>query len=255
MKVETYENQRLRKEFENIRKLASHKEMRNVLEIKYKDRVTGKTHNILEQTNPAKYPEIYIVKYKMPVYIEEGQLKKDWEGTLTITLTKRVFESQAIPSHPFSYNEEPFNQHVGRRYPNGICTGHIWDLAKHYGVWYFIIGIGGILNLEREWLDENAGHLNYDAHEYWKVTRKMEPTNKINWPHSLSYDNDEPQEKKEPPPVVPSQVNFGENPRNPTTTEPLKIDFGSPEKKESNDFKVTFDEKKVEKSNFNINFG
>ena len=267
MKLETYEKQRLKKEFENLCKLASYKEMKDVLEIKYKDRLTGKVYNVLQPDPLDRYPEVYMVTYKMPVYIGRGQLKNDWEGTLTITLTRQVFESKAIPNHPFSYNEKPFNQHVGRNYPNGICTGHIWDLAKNCGLWYFIIGIGGILNMEKEWLDEDAGHLNYEAHRFWKEVRKMEPTNQIKWPLDLTWDQESKRQQVPSPPVfnnVKFEKSNRENDKNRTSDKPgdknppkpLDVTFGESRQKEPGGLMVIFDDDEAARSpNLNVKFG
>jgi len=85
------------------------------------------------------------------------------------------------------------------------------NVALIYGIWYFIMGCGCIINQEAAWMDDSgAGHLNNDAYLYWKNDRQKRKVNEINCPFDLR-DHIEIGNKVEP---VPKKIKIG-NPLQP----------------------------------------
>ena len=134
-----YEEVLLREEYNLVVKLQKDKEFAKYAEVKFEDRITGEKRNVLRAPSANKYPEKYIVDFRMPVFVNDGQLRRDWHGTATITLTESVLSDRHANRGPhvnFKSNFEPFNNHV---HQNSICNGNAWVVAKDNGLWHFII--------------------------------------------------------------------------------------------------------------------
>jgi hypothetical protein len=178
---------RLREEFKNMRKLQQDAGMKRALVIWFTDRVSGKIISVLESPETALYPEQYIVRYSMPVYLAKDQLKKDWQGDFTITMAQDILmqpESGKVPVYHLNDSHGvPFNHHITKGW---FCTGGLWSVAKDYGLWYFVIGCGSIINQESIWMDDSGfGHTNADAYLFWKNDRRKQKISDIKWPFDL----------------------------------------------------------------------
>ena len=124
------------------------------------------------------------------MYVGWNKIKRNWHGTINFTATEDVLMGKnSMPVHieggGFPAGEVPYNNHVSMGF---ICTGSAWQIAQQgYGIWYFIICIGSLLNLEPLIMDEkNSRHLNEDAFNFWVIERKKKPTNNIKWPFDLN---------------------------------------------------------------------
>ncbi|MEO0725530.1 MAG: hypothetical protein AAFZ63_13380 [Bacteroidota bacterium] len=180
---------RLREEFKNLRKLQRHQEMQKYVEIQYADRNYGGRHSILEDPRAMNlYPETYYVKYTLPVYLDRGRLDRNWSGVFTIKVSESTFLdlNERGPSQLDldCSNGVPFNHHV---HEDHFCHGGVWSVSKEFGLWYFVIGIGGLLNQEEIWMDDSgSGHHSLAAYEYWRKDRRKQPISVINWPFDLN---------------------------------------------------------------------
>lgn len=176
-----YETVLLREEFNLVQKLQKDAEFSNYVTVKYEDRVTGEVKPILSTPTADKYPEIYIVDYKMPVYVSEGQLRNDYRATAKITLSEPVLSNRRADHGPdvkWNSNIVPFNKHF-----NGtttICSGNAWIVAKDFGLWHFIISMGALVNQDEYVCDPDGGHFNPAANDYW-VRRGRKPVTNIKW--------------------------------------------------------------------------
>ncbi len=181
---------RLREEFNNLRKLQRQKGMESILRIQFVDRINGGKQSIENEPSSSNlFPEEYIITYKMPIYIERGRLDTNWSGDLSVRVSKDLLMRSSSSSKPTTEldtsNGEPFNHHIG----SWVCIGGVWSVAKDFGIWYFIVGIGGLLNQEKIWMeDDGSGHVNGEAYDYWKNERNKEPINDIKWPYTLEDD-------------------------------------------------------------------
>ena len=178
---------RLREEFKNMRKLQLDPNMKRILCISFIDRVSGNKTSVLDNPESFLYPEQFIVRYSIPVYMAKDHLKNDWQGDFTIEMAHDVLmqpESGKLPAcHLDPINGIPFNHHISQGF---FCTGGLWSVAKDYGLWYFIMGCGGIINMESNWMDDNGtGHLNNEAYLYWKNDRRKQKISDIKWPFDL----------------------------------------------------------------------
>jgi hypothetical protein len=178
---------RLREEYNNMRRLQQDTVMKKILSIVYVDRVSCNEMTMQEVPEANLYPEQYKVCFKLPVFIAKDNLKKDWQGIFTVRLTQDTLmnpESGSVPAYQLDTAQGvPFNHHITQGY---FCTGGLWTVAKDYGLWYFIIGCGSILNQESAWMDDSgAGHLNNDAYLYWKLNRMKRKITDIQWPFDL----------------------------------------------------------------------
>ena len=178
---------RLREEFKNMRRLKQDPAMKRILEIWFIDRISGNTSFVIENPETALYPEHYKVRFKMPIYTAKDILKNDWQGDFTIALAEDVLmhpESGKVP--PYKFDDTygvPFNHHITKGF---FCTGGLWSVAKEYGLWYFVIGCGSIINQEPTWMDDSGvGHVNTEAYLYWKNTRRKQKITDIKWPYDL----------------------------------------------------------------------
>ena len=178
---------RLREEFKNMRRLQQDPGMKRILNILFIDRVTACLISILDNLETVLYPEQYIIRFLMPVYLTRNQLKKDWQGDFTVTLTHDILmrpELGNVPSYQLDTSFGiPFNHHISQGY---FCSGGLWSVAKDYGLWYFIMGCGSIINQESNWMDDSgAGHLNNEAYLFWKNERRKQKISDIKWPYDL----------------------------------------------------------------------
>ena len=178
---------RLREEFKNMRRLQQDPSMKRILDIWLVDRISGNTIPVLESTTTTLYPEQYIVRFNMPVYIAKDQLKRDWQGDFIVTMAQEILmqpESGKVPAYRLDdINGVPFNHHITKGF---FCTGGLWSVAKDYGLWYFVIGCGSIINQESIWMDDRGfGHVNTEAYLFWKNDRRKQKINDIKWPFDL----------------------------------------------------------------------
>ena len=223
---------RLRKEFELLQRLERHPNVKGIINIFYKERMSGGNYkSVLDEPQDALYPNSFKVKYTMPMYVGEGQLKKDWSASFLFETPENILlnpESSLgveIEGNGFPEGSVPFNNHVS---PGWVCTGTAWGVANQgFGIWYFIISLGCLFNQEKfmmasEDADENR-HLNSDEFRYWKNVRKMQPNNHIDWPFKLM---DEPTFGSVKP-EEPKKVTFGFGPKKQEDKpEPKKPSFG-----------------------------
>lgn len=182
---ETYEI-RLREEFLNLRALQNDSEMKKILEMEYRERNGNSFKSILLDPSIALYPSRYKVTYKMPVYIDEGQLNTDWKGVFDFEVNedKLMNQKSKNPDYEFkSIGGNPFNNHIS---PGFFCLGNAWEVSQQgFGLWYFVIAVGCIINQDKGWTADEDKHLDSDAYKFWKYTRKMQPINNIKWPLNL----------------------------------------------------------------------
>ncbi|WP_300915113.1 hypothetical protein [Bacteroides acidifaciens] len=238
----TYET-RLKKEFELLQRLERHPNVKGIITLYYKDRVEGGAYkSILETPTSGLYPNEFKVTYKMPMYVAENQLKRDWQASFLFEVPEEILMDPNSKlgveiegnNGNFPEGSKPFNNHVSTGW---VCTGTAWGVANQgFGIWYFIIAVGCLLNQEKfmmasEDADENR-HLNADAFRFWKNVRKMQPNNKIDWPFKLMDDPvfGEPQKKK---------FSFGEK----KSTQP-SFSFGQVKHEPQVTNKFTFGQKK-----------
>lgn len=178
-----YEEVLLREEYNLVVKLQKDKEFAKYVDVKYEDRITGENRNVLLPPTANKYPEIYIVDYRIPVFVNDGQLRQDWHGTVTITLSELVLSNREADNGPYinyESNFKPFNHHVTK---TSICSGNAWIVAKDNGLWHFIISLAALMNQD-EFVSSEGGHMNREAYDYW-VQRKRKPVTNIKWPLDL----------------------------------------------------------------------
>lgn len=179
----------LREEFKLIRKLNNHHSMKRILDIYFFDRFTGQKKSV--ERDPSiinKYPEKYEVVFKMPVYVAPNK-KRNWSGKFTFKVTEQILLNRESTERPYATFEpngtKLFNNHVsGSR----ICDGTAWSVARNYGLWYYIIAIGMIINQE-PFISDNKPHFNEDAFKYW-VYRNKKPVSEIDWPFNLNNTGD-----------------------------------------------------------------
>lgn len=178
---------RLREEFKNMRRLQQDTGIKTVLAIWCADRISGRIISVLDNPESALYPEQYTIRYSMPVYLAKTHLKRDWYGDFTVTVAHDILmkpESGNVPAYQLDTTQGvPFNHHISQGY---FCSGGLWAVARDYGLWYFIIGCGSIINQESIWMDDSgAGHLNNEAYLFWKNDRHKQKINTIKWPFDL----------------------------------------------------------------------
>jgi len=208
---------RLREEFKNLRRLQNDPNTKRILTIRFIDRITSEINSIIKNPSSPLYPEHYKIICRMPVFIARGNLKRDWEGEISLSVAPEILmnaETDKVPTcHLDVSHGLPFNHHISEGF---FCTGGVWSVAKDYGIWYFIIGCGCIINQEAAWMDDSGkGHLNADAYLYWKNDRQKRKINDINWPFDLR-DHIEIGNKVEP---LPKKIKIG----NPLQQEVHKI--------------------------------
>ena len=178
-----YEDTLLKEEFLLVVRLQQEAEFSKYVSVSYEDRITGKVQPVAVHPSGPRYPEKYIVEYRMPVYVSPGQLRPDWQGTATILLSQPVLTNKHSyhgPHVTFHSNFEPFNNHVRR---DSICSGNAWTVARDNGLWHFIISLGALINQD-EFVSAEGRHMNGEAYKYWR-TRDQKPVTNIAWPLNL----------------------------------------------------------------------
>jgi len=178
-----YEQTMLKEEFLLVVRLQQDKEFSQYVSVSYEDRITGEVQPVIGRSPGSRYPEKYIVDYRMPVYVSPGQLRRDWHGTATILLSETVLtnrDSRQGPYVTFHSNFEPLNHHVRR---SAICSGNAWAVAKDNGLWHFIVSLGALINQD-EFVCAEGGHMNGEGYRYW-CARDRKPVTNIKWPLSL----------------------------------------------------------------------
>jgi len=177
-----YENVQLREEFILVQKLQKDNEVNKYLTIQYEDRVTGELRSVIQ--NPSnKYPESFIVEYRLPVYVNEGQLEHGYRATAKIILSEVCINGNGKRPEPQTFwnsNYVPYNNHVKDK---AICTGNAWTVAKGFGLWYYIIALGALVNQD-EFVCAEGYHFNSQAYLYW-LSRGKKPVTNIKWPYDL----------------------------------------------------------------------
>jgi hypothetical protein len=184
MSISFYEDTLLRQEFILVARLQQDAEFLKYVSVSYEDRMSGEERAVGAEPPPGpRYPEKYIVEYKMPVYVSTGQLRRDWQGTATILLSEPVLtnkHSHQAPHVTFHSSSTPFNNHVRR---DSICSGNAWAVARDHGLWHFIVSLGALINQD-EFVCAEGGHYNTEAYNYW-VARDRKPVTNIKWPFDL----------------------------------------------------------------------
>ena len=182
-----YEKQ-LYQEYKDLQKLQLDPAMKDILEISYLPRIGRQVYRSILEESHGLNPVEYKVKYTMPMYVSPGVLKKDWSGAILFKVTESVLMQGGdlgvrIEGGSFPEGSVPFNKHIQ---PGWICSGDMWKNAMDgYGIWYFVISIGCLLNLEPDEQAETGDHLNGEAREFFETVRHKQPTNNINWPYKL----------------------------------------------------------------------
>jgi hypothetical protein len=178
-----YEDTMLKEEFGLVVRLQQEVEFSKYVNVSYEDRITGEARPVTFHPSGPRYPEKYIIEYRMPVYVSPGQLRRDWQGTAMILLSEPVLtnkHSRHGPHVTFHSNFEPFNNHVRR---DSICSGNAWAVARDHGTWHFIISLGALINQD-EFVSADGGHMNGEAYDYW-LARDRKPVTNIAWPLDL----------------------------------------------------------------------
>ena len=183
-----YEETLLKEEFLLIVKLQQNAEFSKYVNVFYQDRITEEVQPVTVRPSGPRYPEKYIVEYRMPVYVSRGQLQPDWRGTATMLLSETVLtnkHSHQPPHVTFDSNFAPFNNHVTRDW---ICIGNAWAVARDHGIWQFIIMLGATINQDAFITADEPEHISSEAYKYW-VARNRMPVTDIKWPLNLLDEN------------------------------------------------------------------
>lgn len=183
---------RLKNEFGLLQKLQV-SEAKEYIDIFYKER-DGRDKNwkpISANPSSTLYPNTFKVTYHFPMmYVDNGRLVRNWHGTITFDVPENILMRKGstmgvhIDGDSFPHGMTPYNHHVSSTY---ICCGGAWTIAQQgYGIWYFIILLGCLFNMEEFIMDRNGGHLNPEAGRFWITQRNRQPTNQIKWPFDLN---------------------------------------------------------------------
>lgn len=229
---------RLRKEYELLQRLNRHPNVKNIIEIFYKERISGGDYkSVSEKPTDALYPNSFKVTYTMPMYVGEGQLKKDWSASFLFETPEEILMNPNSTlgveiegnGGNFPTNSVPFNNHVS---PGWVCTGTAWGVANQgFGIWYFIISLGCLFNQEKFMMacedEDEHRHLNSDAFRFWKYGRNMRPNNQIDWPFKLLDDPVFGKVQRE----EPKKPSFGFGAKKTEAVIPPKTSFGFGQKK------------------------
>lgn len=198
---------RLRKELELAQQLQKSPEMKSITQIYARLRGgNGAYISILDINNPVLCPYEYKVVYTFPVmYVGPGETRRNFKCAISFKLTESILMQPnsrmgvALEDGGFKPGEVPYNNHV---IYGSICTGNAWEISRGFGMWYFIICIGCLLNQERFMIDEDHPHYNGEALYYWKNTRHMQPNCKINWPFDLNIRHSKGSQVTTPPSTI-----------------------------------------------------
>lgn len=238
---------RLRKEFELLQRLNRHPNVKNIIKIFYKERISGGEYkSVSENPSDSLYPNCFKVTYTMPMYVGEGQLKKDWSASFLFDTPEEILMDSESSlgveiegnGGNFPTGTVPFNNHVS---PGWVCTGTAWGVANQgFGIWYFVISLGCLFNQEKFMMacedEDEHRHLNSDAFRFWKYERNMQPNNQIDWPFKLldepTFGSVQQEEPKKP--------SFGFGVKTNEVVESKKPTFGFGQKKMEPIKKSTF---------------
>lgn len=183
---------RLKKEFELLQKLDRHPDVKDIISIYYQERVGVKTYKSIQETPNGLYPNSFKVTYTMPMYVGAGKIKKDWSASFAFNVPESILMNPMSNlgvsivgnNGNFKPGEVPFNNHCSTGF---VCTGSAWEVANQgFGIWYFVIALGCLLNQEAFMMADNGHHLNAAAYEYWDKIRRKKPNNDIKWPFKLN---------------------------------------------------------------------
>lgn len=179
---------RLKNEFKLLQQLQS--EMPGTLRIQYRERYGDEAWKSVMQ-NPVLpvFPIKFRVTYMFPcMYVGFNCLQYNWRGTILFSLSEEILMKPdsnmgvSIENESFPTGYTPFNHHIA---PTYVCVGSAWKISRNMGVWYFVIMVGCLFNMDKTILDPYKSHLNNDAFLFWKNVRNMQPTNGIRWPFDL----------------------------------------------------------------------
>lgn len=240
MSSDIYER-RLKKEFDLLQKLQNHPSVNNEtirITIEYQERGGGPYKSVKDNPRLPLYPNSFRVTYKMPMLVmPRGRLKRDWQATFVFSTPEHILMNPLssnelhLEDNVFPAGSIPFHNHVSK---NGtwFCQGGAWSAAQQgYGIWYFILACGCILNLERGFVVDDpvdAGHhLNEQAFIYWRDHMDYRPISNISWPLNLD--------------VLPS---FGPSGKTGSTGQPPKFTFGTSKNEEPKKTSFSFGPKK-----------
>lgn len=181
-----YNDTLLKEEFKLLQQVQRDPEVSRYITISYEDQVSGSKKDISLFPSHNMYPEKFIVKYKMPVYIAQGQRRDDFEATMEFTVTRDILQSSRADNGPkpenYTANFKPFNNHVTDTW---ICDGNAWAIAKDHGLWYYVLALGALINQDGIVTDhERREHINPAAFDYW-VERGKRPVTQIKWPWDM----------------------------------------------------------------------
>ena len=95
-----YEDTLLKEEFNLVVKLQQDIEFKKYVTVLYEDRILGEERSVSTPPTGSRFPERYIVHYKMPVYSSRGQLRQDWQGTAIIDLSEPVLTNKNYHNGP-----------------------------------------------------------------------------------------------------------------------------------------------------------
>lgn len=183
---------RLKKEFELLQKLDRHPDVKDVISIQYQERIGNKSYISIQETPKGLYPNSFMVTYTMPMYVAAGKIKKDWSASFAFDVPESVLMNPMSNlgvrivgnNGNFKQGEVPFNNHCSTGW---VCTGSAWGVANQgFGIWYFVLALGCLLNQEEFMMANERHHLNSEAFEYWDKIRRRKPNNDIKWPFRLN---------------------------------------------------------------------
>ena len=189
--------ERLKYEFIFLRKLQTHPFIQGIIEISYQDRIDGDFRSILGNPSKWLYPNKFKITYKFPImYVGKGMVMANWSYSFNLYVPEIILmdtnsklgDNFTIENNSFPDGMVPYNPNVSKTW---IDLGCLWQVAnKHYGIWYFIVELGSMLNMEMPEINSEAiTHLNYDAWDYWCNEREKAPNNDLKWPYG--FDDEE----------------------------------------------------------------
>ena len=179
---------RLKAEFEYLQKLQRNANVKDIITIWYAPRGGTQRWIPITQDVTGLYPVKFRVRYKMPMYVVGGKLKRDWEGTITFEVTEEALMQGGsmgvgIEGGGFPDDSIPLNKHVSKGF---ICAGNAWEVAMQgFGIFYIVSAIGSRVNLDSAWQAPTGDHLSAEGREFFENVRHRKPTNNIKWPYNL----------------------------------------------------------------------
>ena len=180
-------------QYRDTLKLSKIERLRKLIEIRCYSRLNSQRVYVLPNNEqdilrePIK-PKVYEVTYSLPTFVNNGngiELLRNWKGTVKIDIELSCFTEKKIPEIRMINSQIPFHHHFADS--GWVCTGGIWSVAKNYGIYYYFLAIGAMLNREKEmcdYLSQNKEHLNRNAFQHWQ-TNKFNSISEINWAWNL----------------------------------------------------------------------